>query len=149
MLVALDRRSHGPRARRISLRRTHPNLYRSLMGVALTFIALGFNFLFAHLTFEQFGVPKEAVGAGFLVIGLAQFTFLNLWRSVRWIRVMLIIGIIYMLTWGVGTTETFFTGESSLQLFILYWSLAGAQAPLLLEPFINPVTANGQLDKSS
>lgn len=129
--------------KRARLRDTHPNLYFALMTVALMFVALGFNFWFGKVTFEQYGIPKQWIGTGFLVIGLSQLLFLNVRRNLDAVRVVLIVGIAYMLFWGIGTTETAFQGKSSFQLFILYWGLAALQAPLLLEPFFNPVTANG------
>lgn len=127
-----------------NLRATHPNLYRALMTIGVIEFALGLNFLLTTPTFEQFNIPKNVIGAGFLVLGLGFLVFLNVRRSLRTVRVLLIVGIGYMLFWGVGTTETFFKGESSLQLCILYFGLAAIQAPLLLEPFFNPVTANGK-----
>lgn len=139
----LARRSSGPLAERVHLKNTNPTLYWSLMMIAIADIALGFNFLFANVTFEQFDIPQEWIGMGFLLIGLPKLVFLNFRRNVKAVRIMLIAGMVYYLTWGVGTTETFFTGDSSLQLFILYWTLAGLRVPLLLEPFFNPVTANG------
>lgn len=125
------------------LRNTHPNLYRSLMTTALIFVGLGINFLLTTPTFQQFNIPKNYIGAGFLALGLSNLLFLNLLRNLRVVRFLLVLGIGYMLFWGVGTTQTFFEGTSSLQLCILYFGLAALQAPLLLEPFFNPVTANG------
>jgi hypothetical protein len=129
--------------RGVRLRDTHPNLYRSLMTVALIFVALGFNFLLTTPTFQQYDIPKNYIGTGFLALGLGNLLFLNLRRNLKAVRMLLIVGIAYMLFWGVGTTQTFFEGTSSLQLCILYFGLAALQAPLLLEPFFNPVTANG------
>lgn len=127
-----------------SVRITHPNLYYLLNAVALILVALGLNFLLGPPpTFEQYGIPREVIGSGFLVIGLADLVFLNVWRSLRAVRVLLIVGITYQVFWGIGTTETAFAGTSSFQLFILYVGNAVIQALLVREPFFNPVTATG------
>jgi hypothetical protein len=128
----------------LHLRDTHPNLYRSMTTIGLVESALGLNFLLTTPTFQQFGIPKNLIGAGFLSLGLAYMVFLNVYRSIRIARMLTVIGTTFMVFWGVGTTETFFAGKSSLQLCILYFGLAALQAPLLLEPFLNPVTANGK-----
>lgn len=125
---------------RSSLRKTNPSLFRSLITVALGTCALGFNFLLTVPTFEQFGIPKNFIGAGFMTLGILLLVFLLLHRSLRAVRVVLTVNIAYLVFWGVGTTQTFFQGTSSLQLFILYWTLAALQIPLLLEPF-RPSTA--------
>lgn len=126
-----------------NLRNTNPNLYRSLLTIALIYVALGFNFLLTVPTFEQYGIPKNVIGAGFLAQGIAYLLLLHVHRNLGVVRMLLIFSIAYMLFWGVGTTETFFQGKSSLQLCILYFGLAALQAPVLLEPYFNPVTANG------
>lgn len=126
-----------------SVRITHPNLYRSLTIVALMFVALGLNFILTTPTFRQFDLPPDGIGAGFLILGTLNLLFLNVYRSLKAVRVLLIVGIAYAMFWGIGTTETAFQGKSSFQLFILYAGLAALQAPLLLEPFFNPATASG------
>lgn len=133
-----------PTPARVYLRHTHPNLYRSLMTVALIFVGLGLNFLFGPPpTFRQYNLSPDAIGSGFLALGSANLLFLNVYKNLNAVRVVLILGIFYMILWGVGTTQTAFEGTSSFQLCILYFGLAALQAPLLLEPFFNPVTANG------
>lgn len=128
----------------VYLRHTHPNLYRSLMTVGLIEVAIGLNFLLTTPTFQQFGIPKNLVGAIFLVLGLTDMVLLNVFHNIRAVRVKTVVGTAVMIFWGIGTTETFFQGRSSLQLCILYFGLAALQIPLLLEPFLNPVTANGK-----
>jgi hypothetical protein len=127
----------------VDLRETNPNLYRSLMTVAAIFVALGLNFFIFTPTFLQYGIPKSVLAAGFSGIGLLYFVVLNLRRNLWMVRVLLIISTTAMVFWGWGTTETAFAGESSFQLAILYWGLAGIQVPLLKAPFFDPATANG------
>lgn len=143
-LDELDRRRANGSFSSENLRNTNPNLYRSLMTVASVFVLLGANFLLTTPTFQQFDIPKNFIGSGFLALGLGNLVFLNIRRNLKAVRVLLIVGIAYMLFWGVGTTQTFFEGTSSLQLCILYFGLAALQAPLLVEPFFHPVTANGE-----
>jgi hypothetical protein len=141
-------RSNGPSSNRVFLRNTNPNLYRSLMTFALIFVFLGVNFLLGPPpTFQQYGISRYVIGTGFLTLGLTKLVFLNLRRNLRAVRILLIFGIAYPLFWGIGTTETAFAGTSSFQLFILYCGLAALQIPLLLEPFFNPVTANGEKEE--
>lgn len=125
------------------LRHTNPTLYRSLMISASIFVTLGVNFLLTTPTFQQFDIPKNVIGAGFLTLGVVQLLLLTRLRYLGALRISVIVGMAYMIFWGVGTTETAFKGESSFQLCVLYFGLAALQAPLLLEPFFNPVTANG------
>ena len=138
------RPSNGHARNKANLRRTNPNLYRSLMTIALTKVALGLNFLLTTPTFEQYNIPKNLIGVGFLVLGLSYLIVLNLWRNLKAVRILLVVGIAYMLFWGVGTTQTFFQGVSSLQLFILYTGLAALHAPLLTAPFLNIVMDRGE-----
>jgi hypothetical protein len=137
---------NGAPPTKVNLRYTHPNLYLSLMIAAITCVGLGVNFLLTTPTFQQYDIPKNVVGAGFLALGVAKLVLLNLWRNLRALRATVIVAIVYMLFWGVGTTETAFAGESSFQLCVLYFGLAGLHVPLLLEPFFNPVTANGKVE---
>lgn len=126
---------------RPNLRLTHPNLYRALMTDAAILIALAANFLLSTPTFNPFDIHKEYVGTGFLIIGLSELVLLNFFRSLIALRVVLMISITYLIFWGIGTTQSYFDGRSSLQLFILYFGLASIKASLLLEPFSNPATA--------
>lgn len=128
----------------VSLNNTHPNLYRSLMTVAVVDVILGLNFLIFTPTFEQFNIPKNFIGVGWLSLGMISLVFLNVCRNLKAVRVTGWTGIAFALFWGIGTTQTLFEGTSSAQLFILYIGLrAGLVVPLLMEPFFNPVTANG------
>lgn len=127
-----------------SVRITHPNLYRQRMTIALLFVALGLCFLLPWIpepTFEQFGIPSEGIGLGFMVLGLGLLLFLNVLRNTRAVRVVLIAGILYEIFWAIGTTETVFQGKSSPQLFILYIGHVFMQVWALKEPGFNPITA--------
>lgn len=136
-----------------SIRRTHRNLYRSLITVAVVDVLLGLNFLLPFLpapTFQQLDIPKDFIGAAFLAIGTLSVVFLNFRRNLTWVRIVGWAGVIFAIFWGWGTTETVFEGKSSAQLFILYTGLrAGLVIPLLLEPFFNPMTADEEPEEES
>lgn len=136
-------RYEGPR-RGVNLRTTNPTLFRGVLTVAIIFIAMALNFLLTVPTFEQFGIPKNVIGWGFMILGVGQVIALTLWRDLRVVRLGLAAGIIYCLFWGVGTSQTFFEGKSSLQLLILYLGIAAIQVPLLFSPYLNP--SEGELE---
>lgn len=128
----------------IKLKDSHPNLYRSIMVFAFIGIALGLNFFFTNPTFQQYGISKNIIGGIFMALGVGEVIFLNFYRSVKVIRALMAMSVGYMTFWAVGTSLTFFTGQTSLQLFILYIGLALLQLFLLIEPFTNPANANGK-----
>lgn len=123
---------------KVKLNESNPPLYLSLTTFGVIGIALGLNFFVFVPTFEQFDIPKNLIGAGFMTLGLAFLFFLNVYRNLNVLRVILIVNTAYCMIWGVGSTQTVFEGTSSAQLFVLYWGLAGLQIPLLLTPFIGP-----------
>lgn len=126
-----------------NLRKANSGLYWLLMVNALGFFALGLNFLLTVPTFEQFDIPKNVIGWGFLGIGSVQLVLLNVVRRLRLVRLMLLVGVFYTITWGIGTTQTFFEGKSSLQLFTLYLYVAAVQTVLRFEPSRTTATGNG------
>lgn len=125
----------------INLWRTHPNLYLAVTTLAVINIALGLNFLLLDPTFLIYGSPNQLWGAIFLTLGGSKLLFLNVVRRLRAVRAIMAAAVAYLLFLGAGTTEPFFQGMGSLQLPIMYLSLAALQIPLIVEPFINPWTA--------
>lgn len=126
--------------RRVNIRRTHPNLYFSIMVLAFGEVALGINFFIFTPTFDPYGIPKEAVGVVFLALGLSQLIFLNVFRNLKMVRIMLAVSISFMFFWGIGNTEQFFNGKASLQLPIMFFVVSVLQIPLLIEAPVNPMT---------
>lgn len=126
-----------------NLHQTHPNLFLALFIYGVISVAVGVNFLLTTPTFQQYGIPKGFIGATFASIGLGLLFCLLVWRSLKAVRVLSLANIAVMIFWGIGTTQTFFEGTSSLQLCVLYFGLAALQVPWLLEPYYQPVTANG------
>lgn len=124
----------------LNLRHSHPNLYRGITTFAVINIGLALNFFFTNPTFNPYGIDKNIVGAIFLVLGLSKLTFLNVHRSLRVVRFLMTVEIAFMLFWGGGNTITFMTGQTSLQLFVLYAGMALNELFLLLEPPANPMT---------
>lgn len=129
---------------RVNLRNTHRGLWRTYMVFAIGGVGLGLNFIFTKPTFNPYDVPKEWVGLIFLVMGLLIFIFLNLYRSLRLIRASIATIAGFMVFWGVGASFTFFQGKTSLQNFIVYMMLSALGYVWLVEPFVNPITANGK-----
>lgn len=123
-----------------NIRLTHPNLYYSLLVFAAINIGLGLNFIFANPTFNPYQIDKAVIGSVFLALGLLKVTFLQLFRNLKILRLVMTAEVIFMMFWGVGTTITFFRGQTSLQLFVLYAGLSALEVFLLAEPIVNPVS---------
>lgn len=127
---------------RVDLRKTHPTLYRSVIVYAFISIALGFNFWLANPTFNPYEISKEIIGTIFIIIGVTKLLAISVIRSLLFVRFSMGLCMVYMMWWGIGTSITFFTGQTSLQLFILYSGLNALQMLFLLEPYVNPLTAS-------
>lgn len=129
---------------RLNIRKTHPALWRSIMIVCLTSIALAANFWGSNPTFNPYEIPKNIIGLVFFVLGASQLIFLNVVHSLRMVRIGLATSIFWMLFWGASNTQQFFAGNASLQLPILYLALAALQMPLLTESPVNPMTRRSE-----
>lgn len=125
----------------INVRKTHPGLYRLVMLLAASSIALGINFVVFVPTFYVYGFPHELWAACFLALGVSKLVFLNVWRSLRLTRAVMGIEVAYTSVFALGTMQPALEGVGSLQLPILYLTLVVLEVALLLEPFINPYTA--------
>lgn len=125
----------------VNLHRTHPGLYRSAITLGVVNLALGLNFILLSPTFLIYDSPNVLWGVLFLALGVLKILFLSVFRRLRAVRAVMAFAVAYYLFLGVGTTTPFVEGTGSLQLPILYVSLAALHVPLLLEPFINPWTA--------
>lgn len=125
----------------INLSRTHPLLYRIVMGYAILCIAHGLNFWLLAPTFLIYDTPNWLWGTIFFALGISLLIFLNVWRTLRAVRAAMAFAVAYLLFLGVGTMQPVFEGQGSLQLPIWYLGAAAFLIALLLEPFINPWTA--------
>lgn len=125
---------------RVNLRLTNPTLYRHGLAFALVSVSLGLNFIFTKPTFNPYQIDKHLIGSIFLGLGIATLVCIMIVRNLKLIRLTMALGVAYMMFWGIGTSITFFTGKTSLQLFVLYMYIAVVQLCLLLEPFVNPLT---------
>lgn len=130
------------RTRNINLRLTHPTLYRSVIVFAFISMGLGLNFWFTKPTFNPYGVDYRITGSVFLTLGVSKIVFLVWFRNLRLIRFNMACCAGFMMFWGIGTSVTYFTGHTSLQLFVLYSGLTLLQLFLLLEPYVNPLTSS-------
>jgi hypothetical protein len=126
----------------VDLKHKHPNLYRGLMAYALLSIGLGLNFLILNPTFKPFGIPKVVCGVVFLALGLAHFSSLTIFKKVKLQQFSMAAIISVMFFWaGINTAEFFRLGQTSLQLPLVFFGLVALGLPLLIEPPINPITA--------
>lgn len=125
----------------VTLRHTHPNLYRALTTHACCTMALGLNFLFLTPAFNPLGVPKMPTGFVFCGVSIAKLVTLNMHGDLRRLRLATACSVALMFTWGVLQTLAYFQLKmTSLQSPILYFGLALVEYWLLTEPFTNPVT---------
>lgn len=128
---------------RVNIRLSHPNLYRSIMTFSLIYVGLGINFLLTMPTFNPYQIPYDLIGLIFLTLGVLKIVLVNFIRDLVWLRRVMAAEIMVSLWWGIGASITYFRGQTSLQLPILYAGLSILEVFLLLEPFVNPMTKEG------
>lgn len=125
---------------RVNIRHTHPGLYHSIMTLGVMSVALAVNFWGSNPTFNPYGISKDLIGGIFFILGVSQLVFLNVFRDLRKVRLVLAASVSFMFFWGASNAQQSFAGEASFQLPILYLALAILQIPLLIEPPVNPMT---------
>jgi len=103
-------------------------------------IALAINFWISTPAFSPFNINKNLVGVVFFLLGTAQLVFLSVFRNLRMVRRGLAVSIFVMASWGLSNVQQFINGHTSLQLPILYLTLAALQYVLLIESPVNPMT---------
>lgn len=130
----------------VSIRESHPNMYKLLMIIAFMFIALAINLYFSKPTFRPYGLQKEVIATVYLFLGVGKIVFLNLYHNLKMVRLIMAIATAFMLFWGLSNTQQSLAGKASFQLPILFVTLALLNLALLLEPSSNPMTGN---DKDS
>lgn len=136
------------------MRNSHPVLYKVYLAYALGSIALGLNFIFLTPTFMPLDFPKEPIGIAFMSCGGSKLMFLLLSEIFpttyinMWLRLSMMISVIIFGFWATALIIDFFRlSQTSMQLPLMYILAAVLGALLLLEPFINPATANGKNGK--
>lgn len=125
---------------RVDLRKSHPLLFHLSMAIAVGSLVLALNFWFFAPAFDPYGVPKAAVGVVFAIIGTALLTFMTLYRDLRLVRFSQASSTLWMLFWGCINTKQFFDGNASLQLPLVFFTLAAMQIAMLIESPVNPMT---------
>lgn len=125
----------------INIRRTHPNLYWLVMTAAVTMLLLAANFYWLNPTFEVYHLSNYVWATIFLALGTGEIVFLNIYRSLRWVRRTMACAFGFLMFFAFGTGEPWWDGQGSLQLTIVYAYMMATQVPLLFEPFIQPFTA--------
>lgn len=128
-------------AKRVSLYQSHPNLFRSLLTVAGMQIALAVNFFTSHPTFNP--LPRNVIGSVFGVLGVGLAFVLTVHRRLVLVRLLTAASVFVWGGWGFLNTKQWFDGKASLQLPILYVGFALFVIWQLVEPWVNPITANG------
>lgn len=124
----------------VRIRATHPALWRSIMTLSLMSAGLAVNFWTSNPTFNPYNIPKDLIGVIFFVLGAGQFVVLNVLHDLRKVRRALAVSLGFILFWGLSNTQQFFAGKASLQLPILYVTLAALYFFLLIESPVNPMT---------
>lgn len=125
----------------IDIRKTHPALYRVIMLYALACFLLGINFWIFTPTFLVWDQPNELWGSIFILLSVAKVVFLNIHRSLKLVRVTMAFEVGYFMFFALGTSQPPIEGTGSFQLPIMYLWVAAIEYPLLVEPFINQLTA--------
>lgn len=129
------------------MRDTHPNLWKTYLAYAVLSIALGLNFLFLTPTFMPLDIPEWLIGLTLLACGVFKLDLLLLNSHNKWLRLSMALSVFIYSFWAVATTYDFFRlSQTSMQLPLTYMGLAVLGFLLLLEPAINPATANGKLN---
>jgi len=131
----------------ISLRKSHPNLFRSLLTLAIMLSALGVNFFVKAPAFNPYGISRFVVGFVFLVLGMSQIIVLTVFHRLPVVRFLAAVSVSVMICWGIANSQQAFQGKTSFQLPILYLALGALQIPLLIEPRINPINIRGRIKK--
>lgn len=129
---------------KVNIRQTHPLLYHQMMIHGVFSVWQAFNFLFAHPTFNPFGISKYAVGVIYLLTGTATLLVLNRWRRLLWLRIVQVAVFCWGMFWAAANVQQFVNGGSSVQLPIDIMWTAALCATLLLEPVVNPLTEKAQ-----
>lgn len=102
---------------RISLHKTHPNLYAQMTYVGVVYIGMGINFWRYPPTFNPWGINRIHVAIGFAVLGISQLVFLHLLRHLRLTRIVQSLSVGCTLAWGlINTQQTFVLHRASLQV---------------------------------
>lgn len=125
---------------RVRIYKTHPVLYQSITVLAIMSVALAVNFFVSRPTFNPFGINKTWVGIVFFLIGLWHLIFLNLFHSLKMVRLGSTLSVFFLFAWGLGNMQQSIAGKASFQLPILYLALGTIHYLLLKEPPVNPMT---------
>lgn len=133
--------------RRVNLRKSHPNKYRALTWFAAFHVFLAVNFWRYTPAFNPevliFTPSKNLVAVVFLVLGVLQLVFLNLFRNLGMVRLVTSVSVAVTCCWGLVNSQQAFSGSASLQLPGTLIALCGAQVLWLIEAPVNPLTERG------
>lgn len=125
----------------VDIRKTHPLLYLGVMVLAVMCILLAANFFWLKPAFEVYHLSNYVWASAFLTLGVTKLWFLNIYRSIIWIRRVMQVSFSYIFFFAIGTCEPWLDGQGSLQLPIMYFGMAAVLFLLLIEPYLNLWTA--------
>lgn len=125
---------------KVNIRKTHPNLHRWIMAIAVGSLSLGVSYWFGPApTFKPYGIDIRLIAVALALLGFWQIIFL-LVHHLRMVRIGLAVSVSFMLFWGLSNTQQSFAGKASFTVPILYLTIGTLQVILLLEPPVNPQT---------
>lgn len=118
---------------RVHLRKTHPNLWRAALALAVTIFGFGANFFLFDPAFDQYRL-STIMGYVFVAIGLAQGAAL-VTRNLDALRVTLAAIMFTTFFYGSALAAYAYTsGKTSYQLPIAYLGLCAWATFSLIEP---------------
>lgn len=135
-----EKQDRKNKARGIRIYKSHPGLYYSITILALVSTGLALNFFFYTPTFNPYGIDKNVIGSIFLTLGILKLIFLNIFRNLKIVRLLMATAVGFIFFWGISNTQQAFQGRASFQLPIILIGLALLQAVWVIEPSINPLS---------
>lgn len=126
--------------RKVDLRMSNPEMYRDIMLWSIISVGFAINFWNSHPTFNPFGIPKTIVGIIFFMFGGLGLVFLNVFRDLKKIRLLIVFAFIWYFVWGIVNAQQWHEGRASLQLPIAFLGMSVAQFLILLKPPVNPMS---------
>lgn len=127
-------------AKKVNLRLTHPGMYRGILLFSFFCIATSLNYFFSRPTFNPYDIEKELIGLIYLSIGSTLLVLLNVFRNLKWLRIIIAVASGFLIFWAISNTQQSFAGKASFVLPILLLYIAFDLVKDLLEAPVNPMT---------
>lgn len=127
-------------AKKVNLRLTNPDMYKSVMLFVIFCISMTLNYWFSKPTFNPYGIQRPWIGLTFLIIGMALILLLNVFRNLKLVRITLAVAGGLLIFWGISNTQQSFAGKASFAFPILLFYVASIILKDLLQSPVNPMT---------